>query len=70
MPNTFPFFTFYPLLLVLLLVFYEESLARLPMVPIEILEGCYDVTIQPSLLQVEQPQIPQSVFIQEVLQAS
>ncbi|KAK4821719.1 LOW QUALITY PROTEIN: hypothetical protein QYF61_000262 [Mycteria americana] len=35
-----------------------------------ILEGCYKVSLQPSLLEAEQPQLSQAVFIGEVLQPS
>lgn len=54
----FPFFTLYPLLLDLSLVFYEKSLARFPVDPLQMLEVCDEVFIQPPLLQVEQPQNP------------
>ncbi|KAK4826701.1 hypothetical protein QYF61_010916 [Mycteria americana] len=35
-----------------------------------VLEGCYKVFLEPSLLQAEQPQLSQPVFIGEVLQPS
>ncbi|KAK4810558.1 hypothetical protein QYF61_004521 [Mycteria americana] len=38
--------------------------------PPVVLEGCYKVSPEPSLLQAEQPQISQPVFIGEVLQPS
>ncbi|XP_068253163.1 ubiquitin-conjugating enzyme E2 W isoform X1 [Nyctibius grandis] len=36
--------------------------------PLQILEGCYEVSPEPSLLQAEEPQLSQPVFIGEVLQ--
>ncbi|XP_075282414.1 zinc transporter ZIP13 isoform X2 [Opisthocomus hoazin] len=38
--------------------------------PLQVLEGCSKVTPEPSLLQAEQPQLPQPVLIGEVLQPS
>ncbi|KAK4812888.1 LOW QUALITY PROTEIN: hypothetical protein QYF61_024244 [Mycteria americana] len=38
--------------------------------PLQVLEGCYKVSLEPSLLQAEQPQLSQPVFIGEVLQPS
>ncbi|KAK4818782.1 hypothetical protein QYF61_019128, partial [Mycteria americana] len=38
--------------------------------PLQVLEGCYKVSSEPSLLQAEQPQLSQPVFIGEVLQPS
>ncbi|KAK4805791.1 hypothetical protein QYF61_000397, partial [Mycteria americana] len=38
--------------------------------PLQVLEGCYKVSPEPSLLQAEQPQVSQPVFIREVLQPS
>ncbi|KAK4821092.1 hypothetical protein QYF61_013420 [Mycteria americana] len=35
-----------------------------------VLEGCYKFSLEPSLLQAEQPQLSQTVFIGEVLQPS
>ncbi|PKU46981.1 rna-directed dna polymerase from mobile element hypothetical protein [Limosa lapponica baueri] len=35
--------------------------------PLQVLEGCYEVSLEPSPLQAEQPQLSQPVFIQEVL---
>uniref|UniRef100_A0A8B9GGU0 Uncharacterized protein n=1 Tax=Amazona collaria TaxID=241587 RepID=A0A8B9GGU0_9PSIT len=46
----------------------EESLPSIPIGPLQILEGCYEVSTQPSLLQAEQPQLSHSIFIREVLQ--
>ena len=37
---------------------------------LEVLEGCNEVTPQPSLLQAQQAQLPQPVFVGEVLQPS
>ncbi|KAK4817319.1 hypothetical protein QYF61_009172 [Mycteria americana] len=37
---------------------------------LQVLEGCYKVSLEPSLPQAEQPQFSQPVFIQEVLQPS
>mgnify|MGYP001853276447 FL=1 len=34
------------------------------------MEGCKEFSLQPSLLQAEQDQLPQPVFIEEVLQPS
>jgi len=42
----------------------------LPVGPLQVLEGCYKITPEPSLLQTEQPQLPQPVLIGEVLQPS
>ena len=41
-----------------------------PVALFQVLEGCYKVSPQPSLLQAEQPQIPQPFLIAEVLQPS
>ncbi|KAK4831476.1 hypothetical protein QYF61_017724 [Mycteria americana] len=38
--------------------------------PLQVLEGCYKVSLEPSLLQAEQPQLSQPIFIGEVLQPS
>ncbi|KAK4830276.1 hypothetical protein QYF61_009369 [Mycteria americana] len=38
--------------------------------PLQVLEGCYKVSLEPPLLQAEQPQLSQPVFIGEVLQPS
>ncbi|KFP01594.1 Vascular endothelial growth factor D [Calypte anna] len=37
---------------------------------IDTLKGCYKVSLEPPLLQTEQPQLPQSVFTRKVLQPS
>ncbi|XP_074006257.1 COX assembly mitochondrial protein homolog isoform X1 [Numenius arquata] len=37
---------------------------------LQILEGCYEVSLEPSLLQAEEPQLSQSVFTGEVLHPS
>ena len=42
----------------------------LPVSLLHILEVCYKVTPEPSLLQAEQPQLPQAVLVGEVLQPS
>ncbi|KAK4828850.1 LOW QUALITY PROTEIN: hypothetical protein QYF61_000907 [Mycteria americana] len=47
----------------LLLVLSQQAL-------LNILEGCYKVSPQPSLLQAEQPQLSQPVLVAEVLQPS
>ncbi|KAK4810670.1 hypothetical protein QYF61_007470 [Mycteria americana] len=47
----------------LLLVLSQQALLK-------ILEGCYKVSPEPSLLQAEQPQLSQPVFVGEVLQPS
>jgi len=39
-------------------------------VPLQVLEGCYKVTSQPSLLQAEQPQLSPPVLTGEALQPS
>lgn len=44
----FPFFTLYPLLLVLSLVFHKESLTRFPVGPLQIVAGCYEVSSIPT----------------------
>ena len=44
------------------------SLSIVPVGPLQVLEGCYKVTPEPSLLQAEQPQLPQPVVVGEVLQ--
>ena len=38
--------------------------------PLQVLQGCYKVFLQPSLLQAEQPQLSQHVFVGEVLHIS
>ena len=38
--------------------------------PLHVLEGCYKVSLETSLLQVEEPQLSQPVLIVEVLQLS
>ena len=38
--------------------------------PLQILEGCYKATSDPSLLQAEKPQLPQPVLEGEMLQPS
>ncbi|KAK4831174.1 LOW QUALITY PROTEIN: hypothetical protein QYF61_015644 [Mycteria americana] len=47
----------------LLLVLSQQALLK-------ILEGCYKVSLEPSLLQAEQPQLSQPVLVGEVLQPS
>uniref|UniRef100_A0A8B9IT77 CUB domain-containing protein n=1 Tax=Amazona collaria TaxID=241587 RepID=A0A8B9IT77_9PSIT len=47
----------------------EESLPSILIGPLQILEGCYEVSMQPSLLQAEQPQLSQPICIREVLQS-
>uniref|UniRef100_A0A8B9GCQ8 DNA helicase n=1 Tax=Amazona collaria TaxID=241587 RepID=A0A8B9GCQ8_9PSIT len=47
----------------------EESLPSTPTGPLQILEGCHEVSTQPSLLQAEQPQLSHPIFIREVLQS-
>ncbi|KAK4829762.1 hypothetical protein QYF61_006486 [Mycteria americana] len=47
-----------------------SSTQNLAIGPLQIPEGCYKVSLQPSLLQAEQPQLSQPVFIGEVLQPS
>ena len=37
---------------------------------LQVLKGCNEVTLQPSFLQAEQAQLPQPVFVGEVLQPS
>ncbi|KAJ7395230.1 hypothetical protein BTVI_156996 [Pitangus sulphuratus] len=37
---------------------------------LQTLEGCYEVSMQPSFLQAEQSQLSQPAFIREVLQSS
>ncbi|KAK4823457.1 hypothetical protein QYF61_002293 [Mycteria americana] len=44
--------------------------ARMLCGPLQVLEGCCKVSLKPSLLQAEQPQLSQPVFIGEVLQPS
>lgn len=46
------------------------SLSSFPVGPLQVLEGCSEVSTQPPLLQAEQPQLSQPVFIREVLQTS
>jgi len=44
------------------------SLSILPAGPLQVLEGCFKVSPQPSLLQAEQPQLSQPFLIGEVFQ--
>ncbi|KAK4832092.1 hypothetical protein QYF61_020707 [Mycteria americana] len=48
----------------------KKSLSRFLVGPFQVLEGCYKVSSEPPLLQAEQPQLSQPVFIGEVLQPS
>ncbi|KAK4808149.1 hypothetical protein QYF61_000129 [Mycteria americana] len=48
----------------------QKSLSSFPVGPLQVLEGCYKVSPEPSLLQAEQPQLSQPVFIGEVFQPS
>ena len=45
----------------------KKSLSILPLGPLQVLEGCYKVTPETSLLQAEQPQLSQPVLVGEVL---
>jgi len=44
------------------------SLPSFPVGPLQVLEGCYKAFSEPSLLQAEEPQIPQPVLIGGMLQ--
>ncbi|NXG92460.1 QSPP protein, partial [Stercorarius parasiticus] len=46
----------------------KEPLPLSPAGPLQVLEGHYKVSLEPSLLQAEQPQLSQPVLIGEVLQ--
>ncbi|KAK4821804.1 hypothetical protein QYF61_003833 [Mycteria americana] len=48
----------------------KKSLSSFLVGPLQVLEGCYKVSPEPFLLQAEQPQLSQAVFIGEVLQPS
>ncbi|KAK4816292.1 LOW QUALITY PROTEIN: hypothetical protein QYF61_014590 [Mycteria americana] len=48
----------------------KKSVPIFPIGPLYVLEGCYKVSPQPSLLQAEQPQLSQPVLTGEVLQPS
>ena len=49
---------------------YKKSLPSFPVGPLQVLEGHYKVSSEPSLLQAEQPQLSQPVPVGEVLQPS
>ena len=48
----------------------KKSIPLLFVSSLQVLEGCNEVSLEPSLLQDEQAQIPQPVFIGEVFQPS
>jgi len=48
----------------------QKSLSSFLTGPLQVLEGCNKVSLQPSLLQAEQPQLPQPFFKAELLQTS
>lgn len=47
-----------------------QSLSSFPAGPLWVLEGCFEVCLEPSLLCIEQPQLSQPVFKVEALQPS
>ena len=49
---------------------YKKSLPSFPVGSFQVLEGCYKVSSEPSLLQVEEPQLSQPILIEELLQPS
>jgi len=60
-----------PLPLVLLLQWpCKKSLSSALVGPLQVLEGCYKVSLEPFLLQAEQPQLSRPFLIAEVLQPS
>ena len=66
-----PSFSLKPLLLVL----SQKALLKKPLPvfltsPLQVLKGCNKVSLEPSVLQAEQPQIPQPVLIGKVFQPS
>ena len=46
----------------------KESVSSLSVASLQILKGCYQMSLKPSLLQAEQPQLSQPVLIGEVFQ--
>ncbi|KAK4828770.1 hypothetical protein QYF61_000795 [Mycteria americana] len=48
----------------------KKSLSSFLVGPLQVLEGCYKVSPEPSLLQAEQPQLSQPFFTGEVIQPS
>lgn len=64
-----PSFSLKPLPLVLLLHSLIKSPAP-PVGPLQVLEGSYEVSLEPPSLQAEQPQLSQPVLTAEVLQPS
>jgi len=48
----------------------KKSLSILPAGPLQVLEGCYNVTLEPSLLQAQQSQLSQLFLLGEVLHPS
>jgi len=66
-----PFFSLKPLPLVLSLhALVKKSLSSFPVGPLRVLEGCYKICQQPSLLLAEQPQLSQSFLTAEVFHPS
>ena len=49
---------------------HKMFLSSFPLVPIWVLEGCYNIPPEPSLLQAEKPQFSQPLLTGEVLQTS
>lgn len=49
---------------------YKKSLCSFPVGSLWVLEGCYEVSAEPFLVQSVQLQLSQHVFIEEVLQPS
>ena len=49
---------------------YKKSLPRFPFFHVQVLEGSYKVSSEPSRLQAEKPQLTQPAFVGEVLQPS
>ena len=47
----------------------KKSLSSFLVGPFQLLEGCYKVSLQPSLLQTEQPQLSQPFLTGEMLQS-
>jgi len=61
-----PYFSLQPFPLVLSLHALVKSLSSLLVGPLQVLEGCNKASLQPSLLQAEQPQLPQPFLTGEV----
>lgn len=67
----FPLFLFVPITLCPMTTFPDkESLSGFPLGSLQVLECCYEVSMQPSLVWAQQPQLPQTVLTEKGLQPS